>query len=144
MLSNTWLSRNAQCWDHCLSYVDIDDKLEAHRMAVRLLRHFAKNVLCLSSVSYSVRSCVAGVAVSGEVTLHTEPFNNHRGLYLQIGQSACNIGNILFRACDNRADYVGYTNHFSSVTAAFGSNERIAFFVDIVRDICSQQYRSRY
>ena len=50
----------------------------------------------------------AGVAVSGEITLHSD------WLYIQVSQSVMgsNCG-ILFRSCDGRRDYVGGVNNFA-------------------------------
>jgi hypothetical protein len=60
--------------------------------------------------AYDLRSNEAGIAVSGEVTLHGDR------LYVQVSQSALGADNgILFRSCDGRRDYVGGVNNFASL-----------------------------
>jgi hypothetical protein len=60
--------------------------------------------------SYDLRSNPAGIAVSGEITLHAEQ------LYVQVSQPCmgCDTG-ILFRRCSGRKDYVGGHNNFASL-----------------------------
>ena len=57
-----------------------------------------------------LRSNPAGIAVSGEITLHTEC------LYVQASQSVMgNANGILFRTCKGRKDYVGDSTNFASL-----------------------------
>ncbi len=80
-----------------------------HSRARSQLRRLA-TVLDLSPGSYDLRSNRAGIAVSGEITLHTEH------LYVQASQSAMgNANGILFRTCKGRKDYVGGPNNFASL-----------------------------
>ncbi len=59
---------------------------------------------------FDLRSNEAGIAVSGEVTLH------HHRLYVQVSQSAMGPdAGILFRSCRDRRDYVGGVNNFASL-----------------------------
>src|SRR5262249_6523585 len=52
----------------------------------------------------------AGIAVSGEITLHADR------LYVQVSQSAMGYDSgILFRSCRDRRDYVGGMNNFASL-----------------------------
>jgi hypothetical protein len=61
----------------------------------------------LNEDQYDVRVNKAGVAVSGEVTLHTDTH------YLQIAQSTGFLEKgFLVRACKGRKDYVGSRNYF--------------------------------
>jgi len=63
--------------------------------------------LGLEKGSYDIRTNKAGVAVSGEVTLHGE------NIYVQFGQSMVggNSG-FLCRSCGGRKDYTGGRNHW--------------------------------
>ncbi|MER8740659.1 hypothetical protein NKH61_30755 [Mesorhizobium sp. M1005] len=54
-----------------------------------------------------MRSNKAGIAVSGEITLH------HDRAYIQVGQFGLSSGHgILIRTCKGRKDYTGWANHF--------------------------------
>lgn len=78
-----------------------------HSRARSQLRRLA-TALGLAPGSYDLRSNPAGIAVSGEITLHGDR------LYLQVSQSAIGNGNgILFRSCKGRKDYVGGPNNFA-------------------------------
>lgn len=80
-----------------------------HSRARSQLRRLA-TALDLSPGSYDLRSNRAGIAVSGEITLHTEH------LYVQASQSVMGRDNgILFRTCKGRKDYVGGPNNFASL-----------------------------
>jgi len=80
-----------------------------HSRARSQLRRLA-TALDLSPGSYDLRSNRAGIAVSGEITLHTER------LYVQVSQSVMGDANgILFRTCKGRKDYVGGSNNFASL-----------------------------
>jgi hypothetical protein len=80
-----------------------------HHEARTRMRRLAKE-LGLERGTYDIRSNMAGIAVSGEVTLHGED------IYVQVSQSSGGprMG-ILFRPCDGRKDYTGGINHFSSI-----------------------------
>jgi hypothetical protein len=78
-----------------------------HSHARSQLRRLA-TVLGLRPGSYDLRSNPAGIAVSGEITLHSDR------LYVQASQSAMgNANGILFRTCKGRKDYVGGPNNFA-------------------------------
>ena len=80
-----------------------------HSRARSQLRRLA-TALGLRPGSYDLRSNPASIAVSGEITLHTDR------LYVQASQSAMGNGNgILFRTCKGRKDYVGGPNNFASL-----------------------------
>jgi hypothetical protein len=80
-----------------------------HSRARSQLRRLA-TTLGLAPGSYDLRSNPAGIAVSGEITLHTDR------LYVQISQSAMgNANGILFRTCKGRKDYVGGPNNFAAL-----------------------------
>lgn len=82
-------------------------KNDFHKEATNALHRLASE-LGLAPGEFSVTSNRGGIAVSGEVTLHTDTF------YCQISQSPMGPGNeILFRACNGRDDYIGKHNHFA-------------------------------
>lgn len=137
MISDHSLKATARQWDdNRIEYVDDEVKAKAHKDAARLLRHFARHALNLPDDKFDVRANKAGIAVSGEVTLHTDPFPGHeRGIYIQIGQSAFGDNTILYRGCKSRADYTGFVNNFTTVTRAFGDNGAMARFAAEVRKI---------
>lgn len=85
-------------------------KEKFHSLARRRLRQVA-NALGLTSKDYDLRTNKAGPAVSGETTLHTDT------LYIQISQGFGGLGEVMFRACDGRADYCGKSNHFAPAGA---------------------------
>jgi|688.fasta_scaffold269969_6 hypothetical protein len=63
--------------------------------------------LGLEKGSYDIRVNKAGVAVSGEVTLHSD------NLYVQFGQSSMpGNGRFLCRSCKGRKDYTGGSNQW--------------------------------
>ncbi|MGY3581782.1 alpha/beta hydrolase [Bradyrhizobium sp. USDA 4350] len=111
-----WRSRNAQeiemaqafDWTKSCSY-DQEQKQAFHRTARARLKALAE-VLELPEGSYDLRSNKAGIAVSGDVTLH------HDKLYIQASQSAMVAENgaahgLLVRTCKGRKDYTGGRNH---------------------------------
>lgn len=93
-----------------------------HKEAKNALRKLAQE-LGLKPDQYDIRSNQGGIAVSGEVTLHTDKavrFNlndtDHlqMALYIQISKSALGPGReVMFRACEGRQDYTGERNFFA-------------------------------
>jgi hypothetical protein len=80
-----------------------------HSRARSQLRRLA-TALGLQPGSYDLRSNAGGIAVSGEITLHSDR------LYVQVSQSAMGYDSgILFRTCMGRKDYVGGPNNFASL-----------------------------
>ena len=79
-------------------------KARFHKDTARLLRRVATE-LGLSKGEYDLRSNKGGVAVLGEVTLHSD------ALYLQVG---CSFGEpvVLYRSCAGRKDYHGGANRY--------------------------------
>lgn len=69
------------------------------QMAIRLASR-----LGLNEDQYEARVNKGGIAVSGEVTLHTDTH------YVQFSQSG--VGGFLVRSCKGRKDYVGGCNHW--------------------------------
>jgi hypothetical protein len=89
---------------------DPEAKRLFHMHGRRRLLELAK-ALGLGAGDYDLRSNEAGIAVSGEVTLHADR------LYVQVSQTAIgyDCGMILFRSCGDRRDYVGGSNNFASL-----------------------------
>jgi hypothetical protein len=87
-----------------------EQKRRFHATARARLRKLAE-ALAFASASYDLRNNKAGIAVSGEITLH------HEGVYVQVCQPAtrCDSG-ILIRTCEGRRDYTGGRNHFAPLS----------------------------
>lgn len=93
------------------SYTDHFRKEELHRQGRTFLRALAKR-LGLDPKEYEVRSNKAGIAVSGEITLHAE------NLYVEVCESAMSRGiSMMFRTCKGRRDYTGGPNNFDRLSA---------------------------
>jgi hypothetical protein len=77
-----------------------------HRQAKLVLKALAAR-LGIPPNDYDLRSNMAGIAVSGEVTLHSDK------LYVQFSQSSLgpNQG-FMWRMCDGRQDYSGRRNQW--------------------------------
>ena len=84
-------------------------KRRFHGRARSQLRQLAA-ALRLAVGSYDLRSNWGGIAVSGEITLHSDR------LYVQVSQSVMGHDTgILYRTCNGRKDYVGGPNNFASL-----------------------------
>ena len=91
-------------FDKSASY-DYDVKKAFHLRAKRQLRRVAK-LMGIPKGTYEVRSNLGGIAVSGEVTLHSNT------LYVQVFQPAgYERAEILYRTCKGREDYTGGRNN---------------------------------
>lgn len=85
------------------------NKDQLHRAGKKALKALAEK-LNLPEGSFDVRSNKGGIAVAGEVTLHTEH------LYVQIFQSFSGKGlQVMFRTCKGRKDYTGGQNNFADL-----------------------------
>ena len=95
-------------WTRPCAYDDAQKRL-FHSTARMRLRRLAIE-LGFAPGSYDLRSNRAGIAVSGEVTLH------HERVYVQVSQSALggHMG-VLIRTCAGRPDYVGGPNNFAGL-----------------------------
>ena len=71
-----------------------------HSECMELLKFIAYE-MGLKTSDYDLRSNKGGIAVCGEITLHTD------SLYVQISQSSMQGLDILYRSCDGRKDYTG-------------------------------------
>lgn len=99
-----------------------------HSAGKKFLREVAKE-LDLPKGTFEVRSNMGGIAVSGEVTLHSDT------LYVQLSESCMRPGvDILFRSCRGRKDYSGGMNHWSNVrTLGAFPHERERFIESLKR-----------
>lgn len=69
------------------------------------------DALGLASANYDLRVNKGGIAVSGEVTLHSD------NLYVQVSQSCLGPDfGILIRSCKGRRDYRGGPNNHAPIT----------------------------
>jgi hypothetical protein len=104
------MSRTPRAFDFRapVAYDDAGKRL-FHSRARSQLRRLA-SALRLAPGSYDLRSNRGGIAVSGEITLHSDR------LYVQASQSVMGHDNgILFQTCKGRKDYVGGANNFVSL-----------------------------
>ncbi len=96
------------------------DKVKFHKESKKLLKAIAD---ILNITDYDLRSNMAGPAVSGEITLHSD------NLYLQL---SCNGFNgetsILYRSCNGKKDYTGGQNNFITVARLKDSTGMTQFF----------------
>lgn len=81
-----------------------------HKEGKRVLKNLAQ-ALGLSPKEYEVRSNKGGIAVSGEVTLHTNQ------VYVQVSQNPLCQGDVMYRTCDGRKDCRGHGNNFAGAEA---------------------------
>lgn len=95
-------------WDKTCAYDDAQKTLFDSTARNRLRRLAAE--LGLPNGSFDLRSNKAGIAVSGEVTLH------HDHVYIQVGQSCLGVGmGVLIRTCRGRRDFTGGMNTFAAL-----------------------------
>jgi hypothetical protein len=81
-----------------------------HKEGKKFLKNLAAE-MGLEKGEFDVRSNMGGIAVSGEVTLHTDK------LYVQLYESCVGERGIqaLYRTCKGRKDYAGGQNHTISM-----------------------------
>ncbi len=93
-------------WNYPCAYNHFTKKT-FHATARARLRKLA-SLLDWDKSTFDIRSNTAGIAVSGEVTLH------HENMYIQVSQSCMGPNNsILIRTCKGRKDYHGGPNNFA-------------------------------
>jgi len=85
---------------------DNKGKKAFHRMATQLLEEIAEE---LNHPEREIRSNLGGIAVSGEVTLHTDR------IYIQISKGMGEKMAVLFRSVEGVRDYMGGNNNFASL-----------------------------
>ncbi len=126
--------------DRSLSYIEPQSiKAQALRKGISVLRSFATDFLGLKKEHFDVRKNEGGIAVSGEVTLHTQPLPDHQyGIYIQLSQgwSLPIEGRLLIRSCKHAKDYTGGQNNHCTLTEFFRSEEDVERLRDFVRKLC--------
>lgn len=92
-----------------LSY-EPQNKAKFHSEGKKVLRKLAK-AMGLDNSQFKVSSNKGGVAVSGEVILHTAK------IYVTISQSLYgNNNDVMYRTCNGMMDYTGGQNHLIGIT----------------------------
>jgi hypothetical protein len=81
------------------------NKAAFHSESKKVLRALAK-ALKLEKGQFDLRSNMGGIAVSGEVTLHSD------NLYIQFQQSVLGGTQFMWRTCKGRKDYTGGQNQW--------------------------------
>jgi hypothetical protein len=103
---STSLGALGRAWNgSAYNSADYERKARFHNTARCRLRKLAQ-LIGLPPGTYDVRSNKAGMAVSGEVTLHGED------IYVQASVSCMGGAGILVRSCNGRRDYTGGANYF--------------------------------
>ena len=127
---NNQAANVVRMWDKgSLEYCEPTLKQTAHRLAQQLLKKFAIDCLGLQLSDFDVRSNMGGIAVSGEVTLHTDK------VYIQISQSS--LGHtIMWRTCTGRKDYTGGHNRWGNVTELLSTPANRKEFASKVQQAC--------
>lgn len=88
-----------------------------HKSGISFLKSLAKE-LGSEIGEFTVRSNKGGIAVSGEVTLHSD------NLYVQLFESCLKPGvSMLYRSCTSQKDYSGGRNHEVSLKDIAFDNE---------------------
>lgn len=110
-----------------MSYAPVDVKANYHRLAKAALRAVAKD-LGLQTGEYDLRSNKGGIAVSGEITLHSD------SLYIQFSQSPVQVFNrpaFMFRSVKSRKDFAGGHNCWMSYLDLLEYERAIATFTQV-------------
>jgi len=142
-ISDKYLRGVCNDWHTELSYNE-EMKCNVHKRTKRCLRLLAEYI-GIPSDKYRIRSNLAGCAVSGEVTLHSDPVDpNGSGIYIQIGQmdpfSSETTGSILYRRCKNLTDYTGGGNRWALLDDYFHDNSSVKEFANICQSLMEKNY----
>ncbi len=120
LLKNTAVIWDSANWELLLIR---NSKALAHQMAIEVLERLADRLNlslcghCRSKDEYEIRSNPGGIAVSGEVTLHTDPLvAGGHGVYVQICQWSHAGHTIMWRTCFDRTDYTGNINRWAGLS----------------------------
>lgn len=91
------------------SEYNYENKKAYHQMGRLILKRLA-DAMRLQKGEYTVRSCEGGVAVPGEIILHSDH------LYLQICPAWAGQGaKIMYRSCKGQRDYTGGHNCWAPI-----------------------------
>ncbi|RIA46211.1 hypothetical protein DFR49_0744 [Hephaestia caeni] len=89
---------------------DAEAKAAFHSEGRKAMKRLAA-ALGLVRTEHEVRSCLGGIAVSGEILLHANE------IYVQLTIGCTRPGHeVMFRRVDGRRDYAGGQNHWASLT----------------------------
>ena len=108
-----------------LSYNE-EGKKRFHQLGKKVLREIAKRLELIKG-TYDIRSNLAGIACSGEITGHFET------LYIQLSQSC--MGNdfgFMFRSCKGRKDYTGSCNNWMKWHELLNLDEAVEKFKKVM------------
>lgn len=106
-------------------YSDASERAKAafHRDGMSFLRKVA-SALGIPSTDYHLCSNKAGIAGSGEVTLHSDD------IYIQLQESCMGSGiSVLYRSCKSRKDYAGNQNNWVANIASLQDEDAQHRFV---------------
>jgi hypothetical protein len=104
-----------------------------HKHGAKFLKGFAQ-ALGLTPDQFSVRSNKAGIAVSGEVTLHADH------LYVQLCESFGSRGlQLLYRTCTSQKDFTGGQNRYVTMAELDDPEKHYQFFKTCQKLIASMQ-----
>lgn len=88
---------------------DADAKATFHAEGRKAIKRLAAS-LGLARGSHQVRSCQGGIAVAGEIILHSDQ------IYVQLSIGLMGRGHdVMFRRVEGRNDYTGGPNHWASI-----------------------------
>lgn len=111
-------------------------KEDFHKQGQVFLKGLAM-ALGLVAGTYEVRSNKGGIAVSGEVTLHSED------IYLQLSESSTGPGvQVLYRTCNGRKDYCGHQNRFARMDAFVGEDKQ-AEMTSTLRTLIEREHQRK-
>lgn len=107
-----------------------------HRQGATFLRKLAAS-LGLQKGDFDIRSNRAGIAVSGEVTFHSDD------LYIQMSESCLGERglSLLYRTCSNRKDYCGHTNNHIHLSRLRDRDQVDAFIERLGKMISAERDR---
>ena len=91
--------------------IGASNKAALHTLGRKFLKELVSEV-GIPNGTYDIRSNKAGIAVSGEVTLHSER------LYVQLSENGNGV-EILFRTVRGLNDYTGGQNNFAGMAHLF-------------------------
>jgi len=119
MTSIRFLSRMSRIHD-----LDVEDhaaspKVLMRRHGEKLLKYVAQS-LGFEKGHFNLSYHPAGIAVSGDVTLHSDH------LYLELNESSCGGVEILYRQCHGMKDSVGGHNYFKRVEHLLEDEDDVA------------------
>lgn len=114
-------------------------KHQLHTKGPKFLKNLAA-ALGLHSRDYDLRSNRGGMAVSGEVTLHSDD------IYLQISESI--VGGpglqLMYRSCKSRQDYCGHQNNFARLADFDGTGKQARILTSIRNLMLAERARKTF